>query len=190
MTKLLFLAGSAAKKSLNKKLAQYASEIARDKGADIEFIDLKDYEMPLFCTDYQDENGIPKSVLQLKKKFQDCDGFFIASPEYNSAYTPLLKNTIDWMSRPSEENEPMLSAYKGKVAAISATSPGALGGLRGLTPLRVLLSNIGVHVIPTQIAIGGTNNFDDNGQLMNDRYQSMINSQIDEFIKTTTSLKS
>lgn len=188
MAKLLFMAGSAAQSSLNKILAQYAAQIAKEKGADVEFIDLKDYEMPLFCMDYQNEHGIPQTTLDLKAKFQQCDGFFVASPEYNSAYTPLLKNTIDWMSRPSEEGEPMLSAYQGKVAAIASVSPGALGGLRGLTPLRVLLSNIGVHVIPSQIAIGGADHFDDQGQLVNDRYKSMMNDQIDQFIKTAQAL--
>jgi len=188
MSKFIFLSGSASKGSLNKKLAQYACKITKEKGFEAEFIDLKNYETPLYCTDWEKENGMPDNAKALKAKFQSCDGFFIASPEYNSTFSPLVKNIIDWMSRPHEDDEPMLSAYKGKIAAISAVSPGALGGLRGLTPLRTMLSNIGVHVIPTQIAVGGPNQFDENGDLTSERYSSMMHDQIDQFIKTATLL--
>jgi chromate reductase len=188
MTKLIFMSGSASKNSVNKKLAKYALNVAKDKGANVEFIDMKDFEMPLYCTDWELENGIHDNTKKLKEKFQSCDGFFISSPEYNSTFTPLVKNIIDWMSRPHEKDEPILSAYKGKVAAIASVSPGPLGGLRGLTPLRTMLSNIGVHVIPTQVAVGGNDNFDDSGHLKNEKFQKMIASQMDEFIKTATAL--
>jgi len=188
MPTLLFLAGSAATQSLNKKLAQHAADLAAQKGADVQFIDLRDYEMPLYCTDYEAENGLPDNVKRLKKLFQDADGFFIASPEYNSTFSPLLKNTIDWMSRPHEEGEPILSAYKGKVAALGAVSPGALGGLRGLPTVRAMLSNIGVHVIPTQIAVGGQNTMDDNGALTQPQHIKMMEALITEFVDTATKL--
>ena len=188
MAKLLFLSGSAAKNSLNKKLARHAADLAAKKGADAHFIDLRDYEMPLYCTDYEAENGMPEAAKNLKKLFQGADGFFIASPEYNSTFTPLLKNTIDWMSRPHEEGEKMLSAYKGKVAALGAVSPGALGGLRGLPSVRDMLSNIGVHVIPTQIAVGGKDTFKDDGTLAKDFHITMMDALITEFIATADKL--
>ncbi len=188
MTTLLFMAGSNSKNSLNKKLARYACNLAKGHGADAHFIDLKDYEMPLYCTDWEMENGIPDNTKNLKKLFQNCDGFFIASPEYNSTFSPLVKNTIDWMSRPHEEGEKMLSAYKGKVAAIGAVSPGALGGLRGLTPLRTMLSNIGVHVIPTQVAVGGKGTIDDDGNLTQDMHITMTKAMVEEFVKTAKKL--
>lgn len=188
MTTLLFLAGSASQNSLNKKLAKHAADLAGDKGVDAKFIDLKDYEMPLYCTDWEMENGIPENTKKLKKLFQDADGFFIASPEYNSTFSPLLKNIIDWMSRPHEEGEPMLSAYKGKIAAIGAVSPGALGGIRGLPSLRDMLSNIGVHVIPMQIAVGGKDTLNDDGSLAKDMHINMMNGLIDQFVETATKL--
>jgi len=188
MAKLLFLAGSAGINSLNKKLARYACRLANDKGANAEFIDLKNYEMPLYCTDWELENGIPDAAKELKRKFQECDGFFIASPEYNSTFTPLIKNTIDWMSRPHEKNEAILSAYKGKIAALSSTSPGPLGGLRGLTPLRTMLSNIGVHVIPTQVAVGGADAIDDDGNLTKDKDIQMMQDVVDQFVATATKI--
>ena len=142
MANILFLAGSARKESINKKLARLAATMAEATGADVTLIDLKDYDMPIYNGDLEQENGLPENAKKLKKIFIEHDGFFIASPEYNSSYSALLKNTIDWLSRPHKENEPPLTAYKGKVAALGATSPGALGGLRGLVALRMLLGKI------------------------------------------------
>ena len=186
MAKLLFLAGSARQDSLNKKLANHACDLAAKKGADCTFIDLKKFEMPLYCEDWETKNGMPENAKKLKKLFHDCDGFLIASPEYNSTFTPLLKNTIDWMSRGGDEESKKMTPYNGKVAAICATSPGPLGGLRGLTPLRTLLSNIGVHVIPAQVAVGG--GLDDNGAPIQDMHINMTNAMVEQFVKTADAL--
>lgn len=186
MKKLLFLAGSARKDSLNKKLAHHAYGLAVEKGADCIFVDLKNFEMPLYCEDYESEHGMPDNAKKLKKLFHDCDGFLIASPEYNSTFTPLLKNTIDWMSRGGDEQARQWTPYKGKVAAICSTSPGPLGGLRGLTPLRTLLSNIGVHVIPTQVAVGG--GVDNNGAPTQDMHVTLTNAMVEQLITTAKAL--
>lgn len=127
MIKLLFFAGSARKNSLNKNLAKAAYNIALNQGSTATFIDLKDYPMPLYDGDLEDESGLPEKAIELKEVFMAHNGFFIASPEYNSSFSPLLKNSLDWVSRPHEKNEPPLSAYCNKVAAITAASPG--GGL-------------------------------------------------------------
>ncbi len=186
MAKLLFFAGSARKDSTNKKLAHLASRLADEKGADVTYIDLADFEMPLYHGDLEEEKGLPENAKRLKQLFIDHDGFFIASPEYNSSFSPLLKNSLDWISRVHEENEASLIAYSGKVAAIAGTSPGALGGLRGLVALRMLLGNIGVTVIPNQVAIGsGFQAFDDKGNLSDERQAGMLNATIEAFIKTT-----
>jgi NAD(P)H-dependent FMN reductase len=190
MPNLIFLAGSARKHSFNKRLAQTACKLAEEKGANVEYIDLADYNMPIYCEDYEAENGLPASVIALKEKFQNCDGFFMASPEYNSAISPLLKNTIDWLSRPHGENEPMLSAYKGKVASLAAASPGGLGGLRGLHDLKSILSNIGVFVCPTMVAVGGANDAFNEIGLIDDQKLKMLDGSITEFVNTATKLSS
>lgn len=167
--KLLFLAGSTRQHSLNKQLAREACRIASELGAENTFIDLKDFAMPLFDGDLEQKSGLPDTAIQLKQLFAEHQGIFIASPEYNSAYSGVLKNAIDWISRPHYENEPRLSAFAGKVFAISATSPGALGGIRGLVPLRMLLGNLSALVIPEQLALGqGGKAFDDEGTLVNE----------------------
>ncbi len=184
MAKLLFFAGSARKESMNKKLAKLAADMAQDAGAHVTHIDLKDFEMPLYDGDVEAQNGIPENAKKLKQLFVEHDGFFIASPEYNSSIPPLLKNTLDWISRPHEENETSLIAFNGKIAALGAVSPGGLGGLRGLVSLRMMLGNIGVTVVPSQVAVGsGFQAFDENEHLKDDRHAGMLKATIDEFVK-------
>ena len=189
MAKLLFLAGSARKDSINKKLAQTAADMAEKAGADVTFIDLKDYPLPLYDGDLEDTDGMPENAQKLKALFVESDGFFIASPEYNSGITPLLKNLIDWMSRPHTENEAPLIAYKGKVAALGAATPGGLGGIRALPNLRFILCNIGVHVIPDQIAVSnGFKAFDENGALSDERQAGFLQNTIETFVNTAETL--
>ena len=94
MAKLLFFAGSARKESMNKKLAKLAADMAQDAGAQVTHIDLKDFEMPLYDGDVEEENGIPENAKKLKQLFVEHDGFFIASPEYNSSMPPLFEEHI------------------------------------------------------------------------------------------------
>lgn len=188
--KLLFLAGSARKASFNKKLAKVARDIAESQGAQATFIDLADYDMPIFNEDFESENGLPENAKKVKQLFIDHDGFFIASPEYNSSFSPLLKNTLDWISRKESDDEPSLVTYSGKTACICGASPGGFGGLRGLVPLRMLLSNISVHVIPQQLAIPSAHKvFDDNGNIINDSTKERLESVLKAFVKTTQALK-
>lgn len=185
MAKLLFFAGSARTDSLNKKLAAQAAQLAKEEGAEITLIDLKDFEMPIYDGDLEAAESLPENAIKLKKLFVAHDGFYIASPEYNSSFSPLLKNALDWISRPHEENEKTLIAFKGKVAALGATSPGGFGGLRGLVPLRMMLGNIGVHVTPTQTAIASAHTaFDDQGALKDDGHINMLRASIQEFVST------
>lgn len=190
MTKLLFLAGSARKDSLNKKLAKYACDLAaKHDDIEAEFIDLKDYEMPLYDGDLEDAKGLPEATKRLKEKFIACDGFFIANPEYNSSITPLLKNTVDWMTRPHMEDEPRLAAFAGKTCALAAASPGGLGGMRVLPIVRSLFSNIDVLVIPQQMSLGnGFDAFDENGALIKDADQKRLKGVIESFVRVSKAL--
>ena len=120
-TKVLAFAGSARNESFNKRLVKVAAKGAENAGAEVTFLDLKDYDLPIFNEDLEKE-GTPEAVKALKKQLIEHDGFLIASPEYNSSVTALLKNAIDWASRPAE-GEPMLAAFQGKVAGLMATSP-------------------------------------------------------------------
>ncbi len=172
--RILAFAGSTRRESYNKKLLKIAAAGASSTNADVTVLDLRDYPMPLFDEDLEKESGAPESAVKLKKLFLEHDGLLIASPEYNSSITAVLKNTIDWVSR-SAPGEQALAAYKGKVATILSASPGALGGLRGLVHLRAILGNIGVIVLPDQIAIPKAYEaFNEDGTLKDPKQQATV----------------
>ncbi len=172
--KILCFAGSLRKDSLNKKLARLTRELAQEAGAEASFIDLKDFNLPIYDGDYEDSNGLPADAKELKKILKEHQGFLIASPEYNSAISGALKNAIDWASRP-EPGEKNLECFTGKVAGLLAASPGQLGGLRGLVSVRSILGNIGVIVIPEQIAISQANDaFESDGSLKDSKKQDTV----------------
>jgi len=183
-------AGSARKESTNKQLAALAARTAEDAGAEVTLIDLADFDMPIYNGDIEADTGLPENAKRLKQLFVENDGFFIASPEYNSSISALLKNALDWISRPHTENEPNLWAFQGKIAAIGAVSPGAFGGLRGLVTLRMMLGNIGVTVVPNQVVVSdGFNAFDDDGALVAGMAAGMLNMTVAQLVETTGALK-
>ena len=152
MARILAVPGSARSGSLNARLVRIAAQGAEAAGGDVTVLDPREHALPLYDADLESGQGLPDAVLRLKQEFRACDGLLIASPEYNGSITPLLKNTIDWISRPSS-TEPGLKPFRGKVAALLAASPGSLGGLRGLVHVRAILSGIGVLVLPDQLAV-------------------------------------
>lgn len=172
---VLILAGSTRQGSFNVRLAKAACAMAIEEGLHAEWIDLNNYPMPLFNQNDEAEHGMPETTKTLKQLFVQADGFIMVTPEYNGMFTPLLKNTIDWLSRPHTENEPPLWAFQSKSAAIMAASPGALGGLRALIPLRLQLANIGVNVVAPQLALGKAHEaFTEAGTLQDARMQGML----------------
>ncbi len=174
MPKILAFSGSARKESYNQKLVNIAAQGAQQAGANVTVLNLSDYPMPIFNQDLELAEGMPKAARVFKEHLIEHDGFLIASPEYNSAFSPLLKNAIDWASRREGDEAPLL-AFRGKVAVIMAASPGALGGLRGLVFLRMLLANIGIIVLPEQFAVAQADrSFDDEGHLLEESKQDTV----------------
>jgi chromate reductase len=174
MPRILAFAGSLRRDSFNKKLVSIAAHGAREAGAEVMLIDLKDFPLPLFDQDLEAAQGPPEAATRLKKLFIDHDGLLIASPEYNSSFPAVLKNALDWVSRPAP-NEPPLVGFKGKVATLMSTSPGASGGLRGLVHVRSILGNIGVIVLPDQIAVAKAHEaFHADGSLKDPKQQAGI----------------
>lgn len=188
--KIVAFAGSLRTGSFNKKLLALAADAARAAGAEVTVVDLRDLALPLFDQDIEDASGLPEGAKKFKALLRASDGFLIASPEYNSSITAALKNAIDWASRAESDDEPPLVAYKGKVAALTATSPGALGGLRGLVTLRSILGNIGVLVLPDQVAIPTAHEaFDEAGKLKDERKAKQVTKLAVSLVETVTKLK-
>jgi NAD(P)H-dependent FMN reductase len=164
--RILGFAGSARTESFNKKLVRIALRGAAKAGAETTFVDLRDHPLPLYDADEEEANGRPENAARLGDLMRAHDALLLASPEYNGFLSPLLKNTLDWLSR-SPEASPDLSAFQGKVAALLAASPGPLGGLRGLRGVRELLANLGFTVLPGQITIRQSlKAFDASGELV------------------------
>lgn len=184
--RILAFAGSIRRDSYNKKLVPIAAQGARAAGAEVTIIDLRDYPLPLYDGDLEQAEGIPENGRTLKQLFIDHQGLLIAAPEYNSSITGVLKNTIDWVSRPAA-NEPSLVAFTGKYAVLMSASPGALGGLRGLVHVRAILGNINVLVLPQQIAVARAHEaFNADGALKDAKQQAGIEGlgrALAEFVK-------
>lgn len=171
---ILAFAGSTREASLNKRLVRVAAKGAEDAGATVLTIDLRDYPLPLYDEDLRETDGEPDTCRHLKGKMKNCDGFIIASPEYNSSIPGVLKNMIDWVSRPADGEAP-LECFRGKTAVIMSISPGGLGGLRGLIPLRMLLENMGVLVLPGQRAIpNGMSAFEADGSMADPELEATV----------------
>ncbi|MDB6003842.1 MAG: NADPH-dependent reductase [Prosthecobacter sp.] len=175
--KILAFAGSTRTASYNKQLVRFAADAARAAGAEVTLIDLRDYPLPLFDGDLEEQQGLPENAKKLKTLFRAHDALLISAPEYNSSITAVLKNTIAWVSRPETDDEPALVAYRGKTAALVSASPGGLGGLRGLVHVRAILGNIGVTVLPDQVAVSKAYEaFDDKGGLKDERTAKQVTS--------------
>ena len=172
--KILAFAGSLRSGSFNKKLIKIAVKGAEKAGGEVTHIDLRDFPMPVFDQDIETKEGFPSSVVKLKELFLAHQGLLISAPEYNSSITGVLKNTIDWVSRPLP-NEASLACFENKVAGLMSASPGALGGLRGLVHVRSILGNIKVLVLPGQIAVSKADEaFNSDGSLKDSKQQMAV----------------
>ena len=186
--KILAIAGSARRESLNHRLLVAAAREVERAGLECTVLDLADHVLPLYDGDLEAAEGLPPAAIRLKALVSEHAGLLIASPEYNSAISPLLKNVIDWVSR-SEAGAPDVSPYHNKVAALISASPGGLGGLRGLVSVRSILGNIGVTVIPEQFALGQAHNaFDDEGGLADDSNAGRLRGVAESLVRVCSRL--
>ena len=142
--RILAFSGSARRESLNKKLLAVTVAAVRAAGGEVTLVDLTDLPLPLYNGDLEDAEGMPANAVKLIELIKSHPALLIASPEYNSMNTPLLKNTIDWCSRADD------NPFVGKVAAVVSASPGPLGGIRSMKLAQQLLLHLGCHVVPAQ----------------------------------------
>ena len=168
--KILVISGSTRSGSVNTRLQGTIVKELSLIDCDVTRISLTDYELPLYDGDLEARDGIPENALKLARLFDAQDGLFIVSPEYNGSISPLMKNTIDWISRVKEVDGISVSPYHGKVGAIASCSPGAMGGISMLYHLRDVLVRLGVLLISEQIAVGNAGSaFDESDNLTNER---------------------
>jgi chromate reductase len=181
MKKILVFAGSTRSGALSAKLAGHVARELSLMDAESTLISLADYEMPIYNGDLEKDEGVPENAKKLRGMMLAHHGIYIASPEYNASMAPLLKNTIDWVSR---AKEPAGNPYKQCTFAIGATSDGRFGGYRGLYHLRQSLElGLGALVIPEQIAISGAGSaFDERGALKDEANQKILKGQLQRLV--------
>ena len=188
--KILAFAGSTREGSFNKKLVKVAAEAARAAGAEVTLLDLRELDLPMYDGDLETSQGLPPGGRKLKGLMLAHHAFLISAPEYNSSISAVLKNAIDWASRPVAGQKP-LECFDGKIAALMSASPGALGGLRMLVHLRAILENIGTFVLPKQVAISKAHEaFDENGSLKDPAQEKKIQQLCAELTEVIRRLKS
>ncbi len=190
MTKILAFSGSTRRNSYNQAVVECAAQAAKDAGAEVTVINLADYAMPIFNEDEEAEYGIPERAQAFKQLMIEHDGILIASPEYNSSYPAVLKNAIDWASRKAGD-EPVLAAYKQKVVGLMAASPGALGGMRVLVVLRMLMQNLSCIVAPAQVAVGNVaDKLDESSAISDEKTKKQLANLAKQVVDLATKLKS
>ncbi|HEY0503204.1 MAG TPA: NAD(P)H-dependent oxidoreductase [Lysobacter sp.] len=172
--RLLAFAGSLRQGSYNRRLVHVLAQGAREAGAEVTLIELRDFPLPVYDGDIESE-GMPAPVRELQALMGAHDGLLISAPEYNGSMPALVKNTLDWISRPTEAGGSGVALFRDKVAGIVSASPGPLGGLRSLLVLRDALSKLGLLVVPQQVAVGqAADKLPDYGILNDDRLRAGV----------------
>jgi NAD(P)H-dependent FMN reductase len=184
--KILVFAGSIRTGSFNARLAALMVKELTLLDAEVTHLSLVDYPLPIFNADDEAKSGAPENAVRLKHHFESHRGIFIAGPEYNASITPLLKNTLDWVSRVREGGEQPLSAYKNRVFAIGGASPGNFAAMRSLITLRQVLElGCGALVIPDQIAIRDASHaFDEKDNLKDEATMRLLKSVAKRLVDT------
>ncbi|MCZ7563696.1 MAG: NAD(P)H-dependent oxidoreductase [Burkholderiales bacterium] len=172
--RVLAFAGSARAASLNKRLLRVAADAVAAAGAEVTVVDLDDYALPVYHGDLEAREGMPANARTLREMFLAHGALLVASPENNGSISALLKNTLDWISRPVGGRNGLVP-YQGKVAALVAASPGGIGGVRGLAHLRAILERLGVLVLPEQFALPRAHEaFTGDGALAEPRHRAAV----------------
>lgn len=173
--RVLVFAASIRNGSLNQRLAGLVAHRLQQQGAVVELLDLADFPLPLYDGDQEAAHGVPANAAALHEALRSHDGVFIATPEYNSGPPPLLVNAFSWVSRITD-NGGMAAAFARQRFALGAASPGALGGYRCLSQLRLWLElGFGAHVLPAMVSVPFAHEaFDSEGDLREARTSSML----------------
>ncbi|HXN35835.1 MAG TPA: NAD(P)H-dependent oxidoreductase [Opitutaceae bacterium] len=181
--RVLAFSGSARRDSLNRKFLAVAAQAAREAGAEVTLVDPAEIALPLYNGDLEDSEGLPANATKLLGLMGSHEALLVASPEYNSMITPMLKNTLDWCSRADA------NPFEGKVAAVISASPGMYGGVRSLQLAQQLLLKLGCHVVPGQCVLPHADKaFDADGRLTDARARKSVQEMAAKLVLTATKL--
>jgi len=181
--KILVFAASTRTGSYNEKLAAVAARELRSAGMDVTLADLAEYAMPIYHGDTEATEGLPDGARRFKELVREHDVLVVASPEYNGSLPALLKNTIDWISRP-DPGERSLAVLRGKLVALLSASPGQGAGKRVLRYLREWLELIGMKVVASQVNVAqAVEAFDESGNLVREEDRAAVSALVDALVQ-------
>jgi chromate reductase len=178
--KILVIPGSLRTGSHNVRLAALVTKELALAEADVTRISLQDYPLPLYDGDLEAKSGAPANAVALKRMLALHQGVFIVTPEYNASVPPLVKNTIDWISRLRDRGEAPLAVFKRRAFALGSASPGGFGGMRSLLALRQVLEiGCGALVIPEQVTVARADQaFDDMDNLKDEHLAGTLKTAV------------
>ncbi|MGI9355050.1 MAG: NADPH-dependent FMN reductase [Rhizobiaceae bacterium] len=184
MAKIIIVPGSTRTGAFSVQLAKAIKQSLEAKDCEVTLVNMTDYPMPLLNQDLEQESGPPQQAKDLAALVSQHHGVVLVNPEYNASLTPLMKNTLDWMSRDMGDARP----YQNRAFALASSSPGGLGGIRALSHARDILVSIGAQeVISPQLGLGNAMTaFADDGNLAVERLNSMLQSFCDRLIEAAT----
>src|ERR1700738_4244726 len=151
--KILVIPGSLRTGSHNARLAAAAAHEFALAGAEVTRISLAYFPLPIYDGDLQTKSGVPKHAINLKRMMSAHHGVLVVTPEYNGSVPPLVKNTIDWVSRVQDAHETRYQVFRERAFAIAAASESRFGGTRSLAALRLILTACQATVISNQLAL-------------------------------------
>lgn len=169
MKKIIAFAGSNSKNSINKQLANYASSLV--KNANIDVLDLNDFELPLYGIDLENEHGIPDNAQKFLKIIKESDGIVLSLAEHNGAYSTAFKNLFDWMSRIDGK------LWSDKPMLLMATSPGARGGATVLDIAKGRFPFMGGNIV-SEFSLPSFNDHFSDGKLTNEELNGELQKQV------------
>lgn len=168
---ILTLVGGISKGSINQKLF---IAIKKAAPAGIEFSDFDISTLPFYSQDI--ENDLPQAVRDLKSKIESADGILFITPEYNRSIPGVLKNAIDFASRPYGK-----SVWKGKKAMVMGMSPGKAGTTSAQLHLRTTLMNLGIMVMPQEVYLVLSETLNESGDFVSDKTKDFVLKNIKSF---------
>jgi len=169
--KLLAFAASNSRQSINKQLVTYAASLLAD--AEVEILDINDYELPLFSVDREQELGQPELAKLFLSKIAEADALLISFAEHNSSFTAAWKNLYDWCSRIETK------VYQGKPAVMLSTSPGGRGGASVLETAVKLAPFYGAEIKGSLSIPSFNGNFDvEQGKLSNEELDAQLRAAV------------
>jgi chromate reductase, NAD(P)H dehydrogenase (quinone) len=175
--RFLVFSASLREGSLNFELARLAAVTIEANQGEVDLASMRDFDTPSYNADVQNEEGFPPGAEEFRRRLEACNGFVVASPEYNASMPGVLKNSIDWVSRLSPQ------PFNERAGLLMSASPSMSGGNRGLWALRMPLEHLGARLYPDMFSLAQAHRaFDSEGRIADPQLQGRFDANVVNFM--------